>query len=91
MWFKVRDRASQSDRSCDQPHCMKQGEEITDHEEQRELITERTALVFLLGTLSGAGAASLTYFARHSGFDAVLVGIGTVAVAIKFFDWLIRR
>jgi hypothetical protein len=54
------------------------------------LLTVRNALVRLLAVLTAVGAGTLTALARHSGFEAALVGLGAVPVATKFFDWLIK-
>ncbi|MGB8198252.1 MAG: hypothetical protein WCF33_00910 [Pseudonocardiaceae bacterium] len=40
--------------------------------------------------LAGIGAGVLTAFAGHPAPEAVLLGIGVTAGAIKFADWLIR-
>ena len=57
---------------------------------RRPLLTAHAALVLLLSLLSGIGAAILIAFAGRSGYKAALIGIGTTAVAIKFFHWLIQ-
>jgi hypothetical protein len=57
---------------------------------RRPLLTAHAALVLLFSLLSGIGAAVLLAFAERSGYEAALVGIGTTAVAIKFFHWLIQ-
>jgi hypothetical protein len=57
---------------------------------RRPLLTAHAALVLLLSLVSGIGAAVLTALAGHSGYEAALIGIGTTAAAIKFFDWLIQ-
>lgn len=54
------------------------------------LLPIRTALIFLCALLAGVGAAILTGLARHSPYEAALVGIATAAGATKFFHWLIR-
>ncbi|WP_020421179.1 hypothetical protein [Amycolatopsis sp. ATCC 39116] len=61
-----------------------------DDDQAAALLTVRTALVFLLSVLAGTGAAVLTCLAGHRGAEAVLIGLGVLAAAIKFFHWLIR-
>ena len=57
-----------------------------DHE---PLLPVRTMLVFLLGVLVGIGAGVLTVWAGAPAPYGVLVGAGTLAAAVKFFDWLV--
>jgi hypothetical protein len=61
-----------------------------DDEPGTPLLTIRTTLVFLLAVLTGTGAGLLAYFASHAAAEAVLVGGGATAAAIRFFHWLIR-
>ncbi len=53
------------------------------------LLSVRTALILLLAVLAGMAAGVLTTLARHSPYEAVLVGLATMAAGIKFFHWLI--
>jgi len=66
-------------------------EEVTEGDSQpRKILESRSALILLLAILSGIGAVVLSMLARRSGFEAALVGFGAWALAVKFFDWLIR-
>ncbi|KOV84013.1 hypothetical protein ADL03_18540 [Nocardia sp. NRRL S-836] len=60
-----------------------------DEQNSTPLLPVRTALVLLLAVLAGGVAGLLTVFARHSPYEAALVGLATTAAAIKFFHWLI--
>lgn len=55
------------------------------------LLSVRSAVVLLLGGLSGAAAALLTSVAGRHPAEAVLVGCATVAAAIRYFHGIIRR
>jgi hypothetical protein len=61
-----------------------------DDEPHRPLLTAHAALVLLLSLLSGIGAAVLTALSGRSVYEAILIGLGTTAVAVKFFHWLIQ-
>lgn len=54
------------------------------------LLPLRTAVLLLLSLLSGAAAGVLTVLAGGHTAGAVLIGAGTTAAAIKFFDWFIN-
>jgi hypothetical protein len=56
---------------------------------QDPLLSARTALVLLIAVLVGIGAGVLTVLGGHHGFEAILVGIGALGAATKFFHWLI--
>ncbi|MGW1506842.1 hypothetical protein ACWCQW_52090 [Streptomyces mirabilis] len=55
------------------------------------LITLRTALILLMATLTGVGAAVLTALAAAPPPYAVLSGATAFAAAIPFFNNLIER
>lgn len=57
---------------------------------RRPLLTAHAALVLSLSLLSGIGAAVLVALSGRSHYEAVLIGLGTTAVAMKFFHWLIQ-
>jgi hypothetical protein len=58
-------------------------------QEPEPLLPARTALVLLMAVLIGIGAGVLTALGRHPAFEAVLVGLGALGAATKFFHWLI--
>lgn len=60
-----------------------------DDDNTAPLLSVRTALILLLAALAGVAAGVLTGLARHSPYEAVLVGLATAAAATKFFHWLI--
>lgn len=60
-----------------------------DDDNTAPLLSVRTALIILLAVLAGVAAGVLTGLARHSPYEAVLVGLATAAAATKFFHWLI--
>jgi hypothetical protein len=49
----------------------------------------RSAFVFLLAALTGAGAGALTVLAGSGGPQAVLYGVGACGLAVSFFDRVI--
>lgn len=53
------------------------------------LLSLRAALIVLFAILSGVGAGVLAALAGQPPAGAALIGIGTTAAAIRFFDWLI--
>ncbi|RZU46691.1 hypothetical protein EV385_6768 [Krasilnikovia cinnamomea] len=57
--------------------------------DQHAHLTPRSALVFLLGLVSGGVAGALTYAATLSVAQAVLAGFGATAFAVMFFDKII--
>jgi hypothetical protein len=61
-----------------------------DHHDRDPLLSLRTAVLLLLSLLAGAGAGVLTVLAGGHVAYGVLIGAGTTAAAIKFFDWLIN-
>ncbi|WIV60739.1 hypothetical protein [Amycolatopsis nalaikhensis] len=63
---------------------------MSSHDEHSSLLTIRTALILLCAVLSGAAIGILTGLARHSPYEGVVVGIVTMAGAIRFFHWLIK-
>jgi hypothetical protein len=58
-------------------------------DETAPLLSVRTALILLLTVLAGLTAGVLTGLARHSPYEAVLMGLATSAAATRFFHWLI--
>ena len=64
--------------------------EPTDHE-CNALVGQRTALILLLGALTGIGAGLLTTNAGSHLAQAVLVGAAASAAAIAFFNSVIAR
>ncbi|MBY8861214.1 hypothetical protein K7711_32385 [Nocardia sp. CA2R105] len=63
---------------------------MTNDEKPSALMSVRSALIFLCALITGVGASVLTGLARHSPYDAALLGVAAAAGAIKFFHWLIR-
>ncbi|MFI2436850.1 hypothetical protein [Streptomyces sp. NPDC018693] len=55
----------------------------------RPLLTPRSALIFLLGTLCGIGAGVLTGLAGQAAAEGVLVGAAVFGAAVPFFNVLI--
>jgi hypothetical protein len=53
------------------------------------LLSARTALVLLFAVLAAVAVAGLLVADGHSLAAAVVVGIGALAGATKFFHWLI--
>ncbi|MGH3697136.1 MAG: hypothetical protein ACRDRX_24670 [Pseudonocardiaceae bacterium] len=53
------------------------------------LLSVRTALILLLGVLSGAAVTALTALTERNLTTAVLAGLGTAGGAITFFHKLI--
>ncbi|MEU2032761.1 hypothetical protein [Nocardia amamiensis] len=60
------------------------------HEKSDALLSIRSALILLCALIVGVSASVLTTLARHSPYEAILVGVAAVAGATKFFHWLIR-
>ncbi len=60
------------------------------HDDRDPLLPVRTALVFLLAVLTGIGAGVLIVHAGAPISYGVLVGAGSLAAAVKFFNWLIN-
>lgn len=58
-------------------------------EERGSLLSLRVALIMLFAVLSGVGAGVLIHLSGQHVAAAILVGLGTAAAAMKFFDWLI--
>lgn len=50
------------------------------------LLTQRAALIFLLGALSGIGAAGLALWDGASPQGAALIGCGSFVGAVLFFN-----
>jgi hypothetical protein len=58
--------------------------------EPRKLLSVRSALVLTLAVLAGLGGAALLYAAHRPAALVAFGAIGVLAVALKFFDWLIE-
>lgn len=56
---------------------------------QRPLLTIRSAMIMLLGLLCGLGAGALTAWSGAHVAQAILAGVGSTAAGILFFHWLI--
>ena len=55
----------------------------------RPVLSTRSALVLLIGVLVAVGVGLLTERARHNLPEAVLAGMATFPITVKFADWLI--
>ncbi|TDP42022.1 hypothetical protein [Nocardia ignorata] len=63
---------------------------MADNEKSGAMLSVRSALIFLCALIAGVGASVLTTFARHSPYEATLIGVAAAASATKFLHWLIR-
>lgn len=62
-----------------------------DDNSAQPLLSLRTALILLLAALVGLGAGALGVWAGRHIAEALLLGLGAVAGAAAFFNWLIGR
>lgn len=60
-----------------------------DEDRPRPLLSMRTAIVLTLAVLAGLAATALMTLAHRPLPEAVFVGLGVLAAAVKFFDSLI--
>lgn len=59
-------------------------------DENRPLLNQRSAMIFLLAVLAGLGACLLTILAANPWPVAVTAGAAATAAAVLFFDRIIE-
>jgi membrane associated rhomboid family serine protease len=68
----------------------KSGTSSNSEDSERDcLLTQRTALIFLLAVLAAATVSSVLLLGGYTPAQGALGGLGALAGAVKFFHWLI--
>ncbi|MGW3915196.1 hypothetical protein ACWEBX_27250 [Streptomyces sp. NPDC005070] len=58
--------------------------------ENRPLLNQRSAMIFLLAVLTGIGAGFLAILATNPWPVAVTAGVGATAAGVPFFDRIVE-